>query len=180
MATIRSTEATPRTVGAIGDYLIDNENRIYKCIAINTYPIHDGATMLEPETEYVWKFIGMDTSEATSVQADWNENDSSSPAYILNKPESLGGGVTWFAASGYRNSLSVKLGKNWESGTSVTGTEIINAFENGICRVNVTYISCCGTEYPTGTIIAYSSSGDNIRCYISIGIDSCRTGDIAK
>ena len=26
------------------------------------------------------------------VQSDWDETDTSSPAYILNKPESLGGG----------------------------------------------------------------------------------------
>ena len=28
----------------------------------------------------------------SQVQADWEETDASSPAYILNKPESLGGG----------------------------------------------------------------------------------------
>ena len=35
---------------------------------------------------------GMLKPTTPSAQADWNENDSSSPAYILNKPENLGGG----------------------------------------------------------------------------------------
>ena len=111
-------------------------------------------------------------------QADWNENNSSSPAYILNKPESLGGGVTWFSASGDNNSFSLKLGKSWEDGTSVTGTQIINAFESGICRFNLTIVTCCSTYTRVGTMVGYSSSGDNIKCRIAA--DSIYTsGNIA-
>lgn len=89
------------------------------------------------------------------VQADWNENDSSSPAYILNKPESLSGGVTWFVASGSETSLGVRNGKDWNSGSAVTGTELVNAFESGICRCKVTVVSCCGKYESTGTITSY-------------------------
>lgn len=125
MATIRSTEATPRTVGAIGDYLIDNENRIYKCIAMNTYPTHDGATILEPETEYVWKFIGMDTSEATSVQADWNVTDSSDPAFIQNKPFGKEKGKVVRSVSG----LSWSENTDTNSGVYPYKVDVTNTFE---------------------------------------------------
>ena len=38
------------------------------------------------------KRIPPETITPSQVQADWEETDASSPAYILNKPESLGGG----------------------------------------------------------------------------------------
>lgn len=48
----------------------------------------------------------------SQVQADWAETDASSPAYILNKPESLGGGggeIVYYYLSG---------GGLWEEATS--------------------------------------------------------------
>ena len=76
-------------------------------------------------------------------QADWNENDSSSPAYILNKPESLGGGVTWFTISFTNSSWSgnmsnIKKGNTWSSGASTTSEELIDAFKNGLVRARIT------------------------------------------
>lgn len=110
---------------------------------------------------------GMLKPTTPSAQADWNENDSSSPAYILNKPENLGGGVTWFVASGDTTALEVRTGENWEDGDSVTGSEIINAFENGICRFKITVVNSCGTyEGMNGTMIGYRTSGAQMRAYI--------------
>lgn len=108
------------------------------------------------------------------VQSNWNENDSSSPAYILNKPKSLGGGVTWFSASGDDGNLVVRKGKDWDNGSAVTGTELVNAFENGVCRFKVTIVSCCGT-YPSGngTMVGYNANDSHMRAYISTG---SRTG----
>ena len=76
-------------------------------------------------------------------QADWNENDSSSPAYILNKPESLGGGVTWFTISFTSSSWSgnmsnIKKGNTWSSGASTTSEELFDAFKNGLVRARIT------------------------------------------
>ena len=112
---------------------------------------------------------GMLKSTGSSVQADWNENDSSSPAYILNKPENLGGGVAWFAASNRisASALDVRTGRNCEDGVPATGTEIVNAFENGICRFNVTYIGCCSTINMVGTMDGYRMRDGAVQCFVS-------------
>lgn len=44
------------------------------------------------------KLIVPQEPQKPQVQANWNETDESSPAYILNKPEKLGG-YTYFAIS---------------------------------------------------------------------------------
>ena len=44
------------------------------------------------EDEGEIKRIPPEAITPSQVQADWDETDASSPAYILNKPESLGGG----------------------------------------------------------------------------------------
>lgn len=118
---------------------------------------------------------GMLKSTGSSVQADWNENDSSSPAYILNKPENLGGGVTWFAASNSISSsaLDVRTGRNYGDGVPATGTEIVNAFESGICRFNLTLVSCCGSSNLVGTMTGYCMSSSSVQCFIS-GSNSTR------
>ena len=112
---------------------------------------------------------GMLKSTGSSAQADWNENDSSSPAYILNKPENLGGGVTWFAASNSISSsaLDVRTGKNYEDGVPATGTEIVNAFESGICRFNLTLVSCCGSSNMVGTMTGYRMQSSSVQCMVS-------------
>lgn len=89
-------------------------------------------------------------------QADWNENDSSSPAYILNKPESLGGGVTWFSisftnSSWTGNMSNIKKGNTWSSGTSTTSEELIDAFKNGLVRAYITDAES-SSAYSIGTL----------------------------
>ena len=153
------------------DYVVEGivaqEGNGYKFLVVE-----DGGASFYQYPGY-WKFMARNNGQHTLTlsgpssstkkidaqylyQADWNENDSSSPAYILNKPESLGGGVTWFAASGNSARLDIKKGKDWNSGSAVTGTELINAFENGICRCKVTVVTCCGTDESTGTITGYT------------------------
>ena len=75
-------------------------------------------------------------------QADWNENDSTSPAFILNKPESLCG-VTWFSLSFANSSWEgyasdIKKGETWSSGVSTTSEELLDAFKNGLVRAHIT------------------------------------------
>ena len=56
--------------------------------------------IIEDEGEI--KRIPPEAITPSQVQADWDETDASSPAYILNKPESLGGGgeiVYYFLSS---------------------------------------------------------------------------------
>ena len=89
-------------------------------------------------------------------QADWNENDSSSPAYILNKPESLGGGVTWFTisftnSSWTGNMSNIKKGNTWSSGASTTSEELFDAFKNGLVRAYITDAES-GSGYSIGTL----------------------------
>lgn len=88
------------------------------------------------------------------VQSNWSVTDSSNPAFILNKPE-IPNGVTWFSASGTKGNMVIKRGKDWNNGTTVYGENLIDAFENGICRCKVT-ITMCGTAYDSiGTITGY-------------------------
>ena len=76
------------------------------------------------------------------VKSDWNENDSTSPAFILNKPESLCG-VTWFSLSFANSSWEgyasdIKKGETWSSGVSTTSEELLDAFKNGLVRAHIT------------------------------------------
>lgn len=78
--------------------------------------------------------IKPDFGSGSQVQANWNEDDASSPAFIQNKPTSLGSGITWFSYSSGQNFL-IK-GKEWtESGERVSIDEFINTYENGDIRI---------------------------------------------
>lgn len=62
----------------------------------------DPKLLVEDEGEI--KRISPEAITPSQVQVDWEETDTSSPAYILNKPESLSGGggevVYYYPASG--------------------------------------------------------------------------------
>ena len=78
----------------------------------------------------------VDIPQSQTVKADWNETNEASPAFILNKPESLGGGnasVTYFIMSG--DNTTVKIGENWDTAINVTKDAVIDAFNNGIVRM---------------------------------------------
>ena len=108
-----------------------------------------------------------------AAQSDWNETDSSDPAFILNKPE-IPNGVTWFSASGTKDNMVIKKGKDWNNGTALYGRELLNVFEKGVCRCKVT-LTACGSAYESiGTIIGcreFIACGSNkvgasIACYV--------------
>jgi hypothetical protein len=50
------------------------------------------ANLLIEEDGEIKRLPASNFDTTPNVQADWNETDDSSPAYIANKPESLGGG----------------------------------------------------------------------------------------
>ena len=154
-----SGENCPVMIQSLYGYTVDNAVYIYsKTQDVTSVKVIDpngeGGIVKKIDAQYLY-------------QADWNENNSSSPAYILNKPESLGGGVTWFSGSGDDSGFSVRRGKNYENGVSVTGTEIINAFESGVCRFNVTIVSCCDNYNTNGTMTCYYVNNDSIKCYVT-------------
>lgn len=89
------------------------------------------------------------------AQADWNETDESSPAFIMNKPTSLGGGVVMYGI--YRGIYDV-------NGNSVTWEEFAEAFHNGVVRYSydVPPVENC---MQCGTIIGYTTYGTEKRLY---------------
>lgn len=107
------------------------------------------------------KRISADRISANQINADWNETDSSSPAFIMNKPESLGGGganiVTYTMNSG-----SIML-----NGSRASAQNIIDEWNNGsILRLESynSYSQILSIDYTvnSGSIngtITYSSNG---------------------
>ena len=115
---------------------------------------------------------GMLKPTTPSAQADWNENDSSSPAYILNKPENLGGGgsdsVVWFSFSGSNFSSAYdsgdwKVGREWQAENgNPTPEDILNAYENNkTIRATVYYRDCTGLNHCENTMIGLRFNADN-------------------
>ena len=51
-----------------------------------------GANLLVEEDGEIKRLPASNFNTTPNVQADWNETDDTSPAYIANKPTSLGGG----------------------------------------------------------------------------------------
>ena len=109
------------------------------------------------------------------AQADWNETDETSPAFIMNKPESMGAGITWFCASWG----AACEGTVWDANMAFTnGNPIVDAFNKG--RVGIVYSNSGSIGYSemagynfyedsgsTGVNIYYRSTYDNY--YLSLG-----------
>lgn len=72
----------------------DESERSYKL-----YPINE---------EFVKR---VDSADGIGIQSDWDEEDETSPAFILNKPESLGGGYAYYYLS---NNYLYKISKHTE------------------------------------------------------------------
>lgn len=90
------------------------------------------------------------------AQADWNETDEASPAFIMNKPTSLGGGVvTYYIYNGIFDLEGNKV--EWET--------FVNAFNSGVVRYY-------NTSLPNqrGTVVGYnlSNNGEKI---VSVCVD---------
>lgn len=90
---------------------------------------------------------------AIGAQADWNETDDTNPAYILNKPESLGGYKYYY----YYNYYLYKAASPTEKpNTSSTSNAISKgAFESDY--YNSPIMLCGGELAGNNIIIGYSS-----------------------
>lgn len=67
---------------------------------------------------------------ASQIKADWSEEDPNSPAYIINKPDSLSGSAKGVEVR-YYTAGSGTLTDN-ATGTTQTRQEIIDAWEAGV------------------------------------------------
>ena len=88
------------------------------------------------------KKISASNIAVPQVKADWDETDINSPAFILNKPTSIGGGanvVTYAMSYTIGSGTSTPhLTHGVESGhTVVTAQEVVDAWDSGsILRIN--------------------------------------------
>lgn len=128
--------------------------------------------IIEDEGEI--KRISPEAIAPSQVQADWAETDASSPAYILNKPESLGGGgeIVYYYLSGsilMEEATSAQASKakvidQWNGGARIrirqgstlpTSGDVIGISyalgSGGIISSNVTlsYVQCGSTTVST-------------------------------
>lgn len=86
------------------------------------------------------------SKSAIGAQADWNETDETSPAYILNKPESLGGYKYYYYYNYYlykTNSATERPGNVGTTEKAISRT----AFENDYYSSPI-MINCAGTIAP--------------------------------
>lgn len=127
--------------------------------------------IIEDEGEI--KRIPPEAITPSQVQADWEETDASSPAYILNKPESLGGGeIVYYYLSGsilMEEATSAQASKatvvdQWNTGARI---RIRNSL-NGTISGNV-----IGVNYSLG-------SGDVTLSYVSGGSTTVSTVSVTN
>jgi hypothetical protein len=91
-------------------------------------------------------------ASAVGAQADWNETDETSPAFIMNKPDMISGGNGCVV---YTTTRGLFYYGNWETdGTQVSYSDFMNDFSNGVVRLSGGSNSC-------GTIVAYNINGAN-------------------
>lgn len=125
--------------------------------------------IIEDEGEI--KRIPPEAITPSQVQADWEETDASSPAYILNKPESLGGGggeIVYYYLSGG--------GGLWEEATSVIASKatVVDQWNTG-ARIRIRN-SLNGTISGNVIGVSYSlGSGDVTLSYVSGGTTTIST-----
>ena len=122
------------------------------------------------EDEGEIKRIPPEAITPSQVQADWEETDASSPAYILNKPESLGcggGEIVYYYLSG---------GGLWEEATSVIASKatVVDQWNTG-ARIRIRN-SLNGTISGDVIGVSYSlGSGDVTLSYVSGGTTTIST-----
>lgn len=127
------------------------------------------------ENEGEIKRIPPEAITPSQVQADWEETDASSPAYILNKPESLGGGggeiVYYFLSSGtlMEEATSAIASKatvvdQWDTGARIRIRNSLNGTISG---------DVIGVSYSLG-------SGDVTLSYVSGGTTTISTVSVTN
>lgn len=129
--------------------------------------------IIEDEGEI--KRIPPEAITPSQVQADWEETDASSPAYILNKPESLGGGggeIVYYYLSG------VGL---WEEATSVIASKatVVDQWNTG-ARIRIRN-SLNGTISGDVIGVSYSLGSGNVTLsYVSGGSTTVSTVSVTN
>lgn len=125
------------------------------------------------ENEGEIKRIPPEAITPSQVQADWEETDASSPAYILNKPESLGGGggeiVYYFLSSGtlMEEATSAIASKatvvnQWDTGARIRIRNSLNGTISGDV-IGVNYSLGSG-----GVTLSYISGGTTTISTVSV------------
>lgn len=89
------------------------------------------ANLLIEEDGEIKRLPASNFNTTPNVQADWNETDDTSPAYIANKPESLGGGgvetivfatssgMPYIAEEPYDDISFAQLAEAWKRGANL-------------------------------------------------------------
>lgn len=106
-----------------------------------------------------------------NVQADWNETDDTSPAFIVNKPEISGGGKVI--------NFSVDSGVFMADGESLNAQQVVDKWRNGEvlryncygteCQIiNVSFSTGSGTEEIISTILSYIDPEEGMLSSIEI------------
>ena len=127
------------------------------------------------EDEGEIKRISPEAITPSQVQADWEETDASSPAYILNKPESLGGGggeIVYYFLSG---------GTLMEEATSAIASKatVVDQWDTG-ARIRIRN-SLNGTISGDVIGVSYSlGSGDVTLSYVSGGTTTISTVSVTN
>ena len=104
------------------------------------------------------KRISANNIATPQVQSDWNETDTNSSAFILNKPENIGKNnvITYTIASGL-----LML-----NGAAATAQSVVDAWNNGnILRIVGGSVNIAGTTYhPEGAVVGvyYGMSGGQV------------------
>ena len=138
------------------DFIKLNETTLVESAADPNLLIEDGGEI---------KRISANNVTTPQVQSDWNETDISNPAFILNKPENIGGSniITYTLASG---ALMF-------NGVATTAQSVVDAWNNGsVLRIGSESSIVGGTSHTEGNVVGiyYGLSGGKVidkSCVIS-------------
>ena len=124
--------------------------------------------IIEDEGEI--KRISPETITPSQVQADWDETDASSPAYILNKPEGLGGGgevVQYYLDSGILKEQVTSAAASkaiivnqWNTGARIRIINGLNSISSGDV-IGISYYLSDGS-IPGNVTLSYIQGGTTI------------------
>lgn len=130
--------------------------------------------IIEDEGEI--KRIPPEAITPSQVQADWEETDASNPAYILNKPESLGGGgevVQYYLDSGtlkeqVTSAIASKatVVDQWNTGARIRIINGLNSTTSGDV-IGVTY-SLIGGAISSNVTLSYIQGGSTTVSTVSV------------
>lgn len=123
--------------------------------------------IIEDEGEI--KRISPEAITPSRVQADWEETDTSSPAYILNKPESLGGGggeivYYFFSGGGLWEEATLALASmatvvdQWNTGARIRIKDSLTSTTSGDV-IGVRYLPGSGGATFDNVTLSYVSGG---------------------